>query len=45
MPDCPMLKLVLASTRKIERTKGDGAEKTEGLEHEDEDKLDEEEGK
>ena len=43
MPDCPMLKLVLASTRKIARKKGDGAEKTEGLE--DEDESGEEEGK
>lgn len=45
MPDCPTLKLVLASTRKIERKKGDCAEKTEGLEDEDEDELKEEEGK
>ncbi len=43
MPDRPMLKLVLASTRKIAKKKGDGAEKTVGLE--DEDESGEEEGK
>ena len=36
MPDCSSLKLVLASERKIARKMGDGREKTEGLEEEDE---------
>ena len=36
MPDCPSLKLVLASGRKIVRKMGDGGEQTEGLEDEDE---------
>ena len=45
MPDCPSLKLVLASTRKIARKMGDGREKTEGLEDEDEDEQMEDDGK
>ena len=36
MPDCPSLKLVLASERKIARKMGDGREKTKGLEEDDE---------
>ena len=36
MPDCPSLKLVLASERKIARKMGDGREKTKGLEEYDE---------
>ena len=36
MPDCPSLKLVLASERKIARKMGDGREKNKGLEGEDE---------
>lgn len=34
MADCPMLKITLACRRKIERKKGDGAAKMEGLEDE-----------
>ncbi len=36
IPDCPSLKLALASERKIARKMGDGRKKTVGLEEEDE---------